>query len=173
MNKKDIARPCIVCRTMFTTRQVGSTRKTCSDKCWNKKKGDHRNKKTDDERAIIISKIKTVFKQDGTISEACAYAGISIMTYHEWVKNNKVLAYEFEQAKEQIFIVARNAMYIGLTDKKLDKMEKAKFALNVLRKRDKRYSDKQETEHSGGVQTGSAKDWLSDMKSTKKGKKSK
>lgn len=56
----------------------------------------------------LVKKLLDVFKLGGSIEEACSYAGISRVTYYDWVDKRPALLTEIEQAKLYPSIVARN-----------------------------------------------------------------
>lgn len=112
---------------------------------------------------ITVGKIIDILRIDGTIDEACAYAGINPDTHYEWIKQKKCFSEKInkvksdwsvvkelvvklysdaiKEAKQYPFILARKALFKAITsgnDKK---------ALDFLERRDQRYKPKQENDH--------------------------
>lgn len=98
-------------------------------------KGWRPNKKT----PKVIGKLEEIFKIDWTIAEACSYADIDPSTYHDWMNNDKEFSDKMTKAQDYAFIEARKMI------NKAIKLGDWKLALDVIRKRDKRYTDKSES----------------------------
>lgn len=95
-------------------------------------------KKTED----VIKKLCEAFEIDCTVEEACTEAGITKETYTQWCKEDKEFSYRMKQAKNKFFVKIRKANLAKNTDIKLGD------PLKVLSKRDERYKDKWEIEHT-------------------------
>lgn len=92
----------------------------------------------------IVKKLEEVFALDGTISEACFYAGITRQTYYNHVKEDaeegtteKELFDRFEALRERPILKARQTIIKGL-----DQPENAKWYLE--RKRKTEFASRQE-----------------------------
>lgn len=92
----------------------------------------------------IVKKLEEVFALDGTISEACFYAGITRQTYYNHVKEDaeegtpeKELFDRFEALRERPILKARQTIIKGL-----DQPENAKWYLE--RKRKTEFANRQE-----------------------------
>lgn len=92
----------------------------------------------------IVKKLEEVFALDGTISEACFYAGITRQTYYNHVKEDaeegtteKELFDRFEALRERPILKARQTIVKGL-----DQPENAKWYLE--RKRKAEFANRQE-----------------------------
>ena len=62
----------------------------------------------------VVNKLEEVFALDGTVEEACFYAGISRQTYYVWIKNNKELHDRFEELRQRPFLKARQTIVKNL-----------------------------------------------------------
>lgn len=58
----------------------------------------------------VVNKLEEVFAIDGSISEACFYAGISRQTYYEWLKLNPEYSDRFEALRERPVLLARQTV---------------------------------------------------------------
>ena len=86
-----------------------------------------------------IRKLEEMFHIDCTIEEACLEAWIDPVTYHDWMNNDKIFSNRIGIAKNRPFIEARHTLVIwAKTD--------AKMAVELLKRRDRRYKDKSEEE---------------------------
>jgi len=91
-----------------------------------------------------VNKLKEVFALDGTIEEACYYAGISRQTYYDWIKRNDKLIDEFNALRERPVLKARQTVVKSLNE--------PDYAFKYLeRKKKNEFSLKQEVEHTGNV----------------------
>lgn len=84
----------------------------------------------------IVRKLEEVFALDGTVSEACFYAGISRPTYYTYVNEKaedgtpeKELFNRFESLRERPILKARQTIV-----KSLDEPDNAKWYLERKRK---------------------------------------
>ena len=95
----------------------------------------------------VVNKLEEVFSLDGTVGEACFYAGISRQTYYDWIKENPDLVDRFDALRENPILKARRSVVNGLID--------PEFALKYLeRKRKAEFSPRQEiTGADGGAVT--------------------
>ena len=89
----------------------------------------------------LVGKLEEILRLDWTISEACSYANIDRSTYYDWLEKDKEFSNKMSDAKEYAFIQARR------TINKAIKEWDWKLALDVMRRRDKRYKDKQESDN--------------------------
>ena len=95
-----------------------------------------------------VKKLEEILRLDGTITEACSYANISRETYYNWLENDLEFSDKMADAGDYAFIEARR------TINKAIKEGDWKLALDILRRRDSRYKDKGETNHSGEITLG-------------------
>lgn len=86
----------------------------------------------------VVQKLIDVFKIDWTVEEACAHAWIKKRTYYHWLEHDEEFLHEMEAAKQYAFTLARKTLvkWIQSWD--------TKSAIEFLKRRDKRYKDKQE-----------------------------
>ena len=61
-----------------------------------------------------IQKLREVFALDGTIEEACFYAGIAVSTYYNWIKVNPKLLEEFTALRNRPILAARQEVIKGI-----------------------------------------------------------
>lgn len=87
-----------------------------------------------------ISKLEAIFKIDGTVAEACAYANITHTTYHDRYKKDEEFSYRMDKAKEYMYVLARKTLAKWVQDGDV------KAAIEFLKRRDKRYKDKTEVD---------------------------
>lgn len=57
-----------------------------------------------------VNKLEEVFAIDGSVSEACFYAGISRETYYKWLKLNPEYSDRFEALRERPVLLARQTV---------------------------------------------------------------
>jgi hypothetical protein len=88
----------------------------------------------------VVTKLEEVFALDGTVEEACFYAGISRNAYYEWVKANPDLNDRFNDLRQRPFLKARQTIV-----KNLDQPEHAKWYME----RKKKYEFTPRQEHTG------------------------
>lgn len=88
----------------------------------------------------IVRKLCDAFKIDATVEEACWYAGISKVSYYAWIKKDENFMNEIESAKTFPFIVARKKLMQSMDSD--NEAIAQKGAIEFLRRRDIRYSDK-------------------------------
>ena len=79
----------------------------------------------------VVTKLEEVFALDGTVEEACFYAGISRNAYYEWVKAKPELNDRFEELRQRPFLKARQTIV-----KNLDQPEHAKWYMERKKKRE-------------------------------------
>lgn len=77
----------------------------------------------------IVHKLEEVFAIDGTVEEACFYAGIGRSTYYEWIKENPELADRFEALRNKPVLKARETVI-----KSINTPEGARWYLERKRK---------------------------------------
>ena len=87
-------------------------------------------------KSSVVKKLEEAFKMDCTDGEACAYAGISRVTYYKWLKRDKEFAYKMKTAKRWALIRCRKTV--------MDSVDKWNWqaGLKIIGKRDERYKDK-------------------------------
>lgn len=82
----------------------------------------------------IVKKLEEVFSLDGTVSEACFYAGISRETYYNHVKESSELYDRFESLRNKPVLSARKEVISAFTKnpelalKYLERKKKSEFA---------------------------------------------
>lgn len=96
----------------------------------------------------IVEKLEEIFKIDGTVEEACSYAGIDTKTYYNWLNSNEEFFHKMEDAKKVPFILARKALIRWMNSK--DDRTALKAWVEYLWRRDKRYTAKTEDTHKIG-----------------------
>lgn len=90
----------------------------------------------------VVRKLEEIFMIDGTVSEACSQAWIGTTTYYERIEKNQEFADKMKRAQKYPFIIARKTLIRGI--KEWD----AKSAIEYLKRRDNRYSDKVQQENT-------------------------
>ncbi len=63
---------------------------------------------------LIVKKLEEVFALDGSIQEACFYAGISRQTYYVWIKENPEYSDRFESLRMEPVLKARRTVVAKL-----------------------------------------------------------
>lgn len=100
-----------------------------------------------------IKKLEEAFALDCSIGEACFYADISKVTYHNWVNKNPELLNRFDALREKPVLMARQTVVKSLKDN-------PDMALKYLeRKRKAEFSPRIETELSGAITNNIIKIW--------------
>jgi hypothetical protein len=84
----------------------------------------------------VVRKLEEVFALDGTVEEACFYAGISRQTYYEWIKENTELNDKFQALRERPILKARQTVVKSLDQpeyafKYLERKKKKEFGNNL------------------------------------------
>ena len=84
----------------------------------------------------IVGKLEEVFALDGSIGEACFYAGINRDTYYNWIEKWPKLKQKFDSLREKPVLKARNTVVNALGDptialKYLERKRKSEFALRT------------------------------------------
>lgn len=87
------------------------------------------------EECIMI--LEEIFRIDWTVEEACSQAWIATNTYYTRIKEDDKLYDRMTRAQQYPIIMARKTLTIWA-------QKDPKYAVEVLKRRDKRYSDKQE-----------------------------
>ena len=96
---------------------------------------------------MVVGKLREVWALDGSDEEACFYADISESSYYDYLKLHPELAEQKHRLKNKPVLAARQSVIKGMTDD-------PELALKYLsKKRNKEFSEKTETVHSGGVAT--------------------
>ena len=98
----------------------------------------------------VVKKLCDAFKIDATVEEACGYAGISKVIYYKWIKEDEEFFNEIQAAKTFPFIVARKKLMKSMDSD--NEIVAQRGAIEFLRRRDKRYSDKFEGTIDGDVE---------------------
>lgn len=101
------------------------------------KKNTGRPTKFDEE---CIRKLQEMFMNDGTVQEACLFAWVSTVQYYEHLKVDEVFANKMKQAQYYAFILAKKTLIKSM--KSSNESVRQKWAVEFLKRRDKRYSDK-------------------------------
>jgi len=107
-----------------------------------------------DKTPEVVKKLEEILRIDWTISEACCYANISRPTYYKWLKEDKDFSIKMEDAGEYAFLQARKTINKCIAEWDW------RLAMDVMRRRDKRYRDKLEQEQSVNMNIEVA--WASD-----------
>lgn len=89
----------------------------------------------------VIGLIESILKIDWTIEEASRHAWINPDTYYRRVRADPELYERFEKAKQYPFILARKTLMKGMQE------GDNKSAIEYLKRRDSRYSEKVETKN--------------------------
>ena len=84
----------------------------------------------------VVGKLEEIFRIYWTIQEACSQAGIDTSTYHDWVKKYPEFSNRMSAARDYAFIVARKTLFNAASQ------GSEKAAVEILKRRDKRYNDK-------------------------------
>lgn len=90
----------------------------------------------------VVKKLKQIFMYDGTVEEACLYAGISKVTYYAKLKKDEKFLNEMNQARLFPYITAKKTLIKSMESD--NEAVAQKGAIEFLRRRDKRYADKVE-----------------------------
>lgn len=98
----------------------------------------------------VVKKLCDAFKIDATVEEACWYAGISKVIYYKWIKEDEKFFNEIEAAKTFPFIIARRMLMKSMDSD--NEIVAQRGAIEFLKRRDKRYSDKVEGTIDGDVE---------------------
>lgn len=64
----------------------------------------------------VIGKLENIFSMDGTVKEACLYAGINPDTYYQFLKDNPKFSERFEALRETPVLLARQTVVKKLKD---------------------------------------------------------
>ena len=84
----------------------------------------------------VVTKLEEVFALDGTVEEACFYAGIARQTYYRWMEENPDYSDRFEALRQKPFLKARQTIVKALDNpdhafKYMTKKKKAEFGDTV------------------------------------------
>ena len=102
---------------------------------WAKKKGDE----------AVLQRLEKIFRMDGTVNEACNYAGICTSTYYEWL-DDPAFCRRMEAAQQFPFLKARKWLMKNIEREDIR-------AIDIfLKKRDPRYKDKSEVDVAATVE---------------------
>lgn len=108
-------------------------------KMWKVKEGKGRPEKITPD---VVKKLKQIFMYDGTVEEACLYAGISKVTYYAKIKKDVNFLNEMNQARLFPYITAKKTLIKSMESD--NEAIAQKGAVEFLKRRDKRYADKVE-----------------------------
>lgn len=106
---------------------------------WKVKEGKGRPEKITPD---VVKKLKQIFMYDGTVEEACLYAGISKVTYYAKIKKDVNFLNEMNQARLFPYITAKKTLIKSMESD--NEAIAQKGAVEFLKRRDKRYADKVE-----------------------------
>lgn len=98
----------------------------------------------------VVNKLRHAFMYDGTIEDACKYAGISKVTFYKYYKENEEFMNEIDRVRTYATRTARRVLINWLDSKNEAIAQKA--AIEILRRRDPRYRDKLEGTIDGDVE---------------------
>jgi len=84
----------------------------------------------------VIGKLEEIFALDGTVKEACFYAGINPDTYYTFVKDNPKYSERFDALREQPVLQARRTVVASLRNpdnafRYLERKKKDEFSVRV------------------------------------------
>ncbi len=152
-------RNCKKCWKEFTRRETKKFQKYCSRACSNsvwparkkiknkkeleteKNRKEHWNSTRDSDKR---KKLLDLIKKDVPQEKACNYVWLAVSTIHDWIKRDKELSEEYDQAKGYMDVISSNALASAMLDSKASKSERAKRAMERKKRRDNRYKDKNE-----------------------------
>ncbi len=63
---------------------------------------------------VTIAKLEEVFAMDGSIEEACSFAGIHPATYHRWIEKKPGLRDRFMALRERPVLAARTTVVTAI-----------------------------------------------------------
>lgn len=111
-----------------------------------KNKGGRPTKFTPD----CVAKLKEILRIDGTIEQACLYAGVDTRNYYRHLESDEMFRREMEQAKLFPKIFAKRTVFRSMQSK--DEKIALKASIEYLSRRDKDRSTKVEnTVKDGGA----------------------
>lgn len=90
----------------------------------------------------VIQYLEDIFKIDWTVEEACTHAWIWTSIFYDWLKDDKEFSERISKAKDYMFIEAKKTLQKGI------KGWDVKAAIEYLKRRDKRYSEKIQQENT-------------------------
>lgn len=93
---------------------------------------------------VVVGKLEEVFALDGTIEEACFYAGIHRDTYYENIKKQPKLADRFEALRLTPVLKARTTVVAGIGSNYGNAMD------YLARKRKHEFAPRQEVTGANG-----------------------
>ncbi len=85
---------------------------------------------------VVIGKLEEIFALDGTVKEACFYAGINPDTYYTFVKDNPKYSDRFNALRETPFLAARRTIVNSLKNpdnafKYMERKKKDEFSVRI------------------------------------------
>jgi len=83
-----------------------------------------------------------LIKRDVTFVSASAYVWLPERTVRDWVERDEKLSQEYNRARNYMDVITSNAITYAILDKENTSSDKAKWALEWKKRRDKRYTDK-------------------------------
>ena len=143
------ARKCPICWVYFTWEKTAHWQIYCSNACQlksithDKDRKEHWNSSRNSEKR---NEFISCIKRDVTFVASSAYVKIPERTLRDWIERDEELSQEYERAKNYMDVITSNAITNAILDKKASSWDKAKFAVERKKRRDRRYRDKQETE---------------------------
>lgn len=98
-----------------------------------------------------IAKLKEILRIDGTIEQACHYAGVDVSNYYRCLKRDPNFRKEMEQAQEFPKIYAKRTVFRSMGSE--NEQVALKASLEYLSRRDKDWSTKVENtvKDGGGI----------------------
>lgn len=97
-----------------------------------------------DKRKEIIE----LTKRDVTQKAACAYVGLAVSTFHDRLSRDVKLSEEYDRSKQYMDVITSNAITHAITDKEIPSTDRAKLSFEWKKRRDKRYTDKQDVQQT-------------------------
>ena len=93
----------------------------------------------------VIQKLESIFRIDWTVWEACSYAWIWTSTYYDHINSNEEFSVKMKAAQDYPYILARKTLMKWIKD------WDNRAAIEYLKRRDRRYNDKQEIESQQNI----------------------
>lgn len=98
-----------------------------------------------------IAKLKEILRIDGTVEQACHYAGVDVSNYYRCLKRDEAFRKEMEQAQEFPKIYAKRTVFKSMGSD--NEQVALKASLEYLSRREKDWSTKVENtvKDGGGI----------------------
>ena len=90
----------------------------------------------------VKAKLIEIFHIDGTVEEACWYAGIDVSTFYRKYRADEKFCKEMKAAMQYPFIVAKKTLFKTVLSEREDIAQR--WATEYLKRREPRYKDKVE-----------------------------